>query len=81
MYPVGIWALVPSVYHQCHGVYPTADMLTHLKRELTHASLRLIFRGSFADTQNNGRITRCADDVVRRWLLQLIFHSADYIEK
>ena len=72
---------IKEFYHECYGVYPTADMLAHLKRELIHASLRLIFRGSFADAQNNGRITRCADDIVRRWLLQLIFHSADYIEK
>ena len=62
-------------------MYPTADTLAHLKRELIHASLCLVFRGSFADAQNNGQVTRCADDIIRRWLLQLIFHSADYIEK
>jgi hypothetical protein len=56
-------------------------MLTHLKRELIHGSLRLIFGGSFADAQNNGRITQCADDVWRRWFLRLILHSADYMEK
>ena len=72
---------IKEFYYQCHGVYPTADVLAHLKRELIHASLRLIFRGSFADAQNNGQITRCADDIVRRWLLQLVFHSADYIKK
>ena len=56
-------------------------MLAHLKRELIHASLRLVFHGSFSDAQKNGRITRCADDIVRRWVLELIFHSADYMEK
>lgn len=80
-----IWSQLPDsikeFYREEYGVYPTADMLTHLKRELIHASLRLIFCDSFADAQNNGRITRCADDILRRWLLQLIFHSADYIEK
>ena len=68
-------------YRKHYDVDPSADMLAHLKRELTHGSLRLIFQGSFADAQNNGRITMCADEIVRRWLLRLIFHSADYIEK
>ena len=72
---------IKEFYHGCYGVYPTADMLAHLKRELIHGSLRLIMGGSFADAQNNGRVTRCADDILRRWFLRLIFHSADYMEK
>ena len=61
--------LIKEFYHKCYGVHPTADMLTHLKRELIHASLWLIFHGSFADAQNNGQITWCADDIIRCWLL------------
>ena len=56
-------------------------MLAHLKRELTHGALRLVLGGSFADAKKNGRTTRCADDVLRRWFLRLLFHSADYMEK
>jgi hypothetical protein len=72
---------IKEFYHEHYGVYPTDSVLAHLKRELIHASLRLIFHGPFADAQKNGQITRCADDIVRRWLLQLIFHSSDYPEK
>ena len=72
---------IKEFYYEQYGVYPTADMLAHLKRELTHGSLQLIIGGSFADTQKNGRITQCADEILRRWFIQLIFHSADYIEK
>ena len=72
---------IKEFYHACYKVYPTADMLAHLKRELIHGSLRLILGGSFADAQNNGRITRCADEILRRWFLRLILHSADYMEK
>jgi len=56
-------------------------MLAHLKRELIHGSLRLVFGGGFADAKKNGRVTLCADDVLRRWILEVILHSADYMEK
>lgn len=56
-------------------------MLTHLGRELTHGVLRLILSGSFADAHKNYRQIKCGDDVLRRWLLRLILHSADYKEK
>ena len=72
---------IKEFYYEHYEVYPAADMLAHLKQELIHASLWLVFHGSFADAQKNGWITRCADDIVRHWVLELIFHSADYMEK
>ena len=62
-------------------MYPNADMLTHLKWELIHGALQLVLGGAFVDTKKNGRITRCADEILRRWFLEVIFHSSDYIEK
>jgi len=56
-------------------------MLTHLGRELTHAVLRLVLGGSFADTHKHSRCVKCGDGVLRRWLLRLLLHSADYKEK
>lgn len=64
-----------------YGTTPSADMLAHLKRELIQGALRLIVGGTFADAQNNGRTTECADGILRRWFLRLILHSADYKEK
>ena len=72
---------IKEFYKEHYDVYPNADMMAHLKRELIHASLRLVFGGAFADAKKNGRVTRCADDVLRRWLLEVILHSADYMEK
>lgn len=56
-------------------------MLAHLKRELIHGSLRLVLGGAFADAKKNGRTTLCADNILRRWFLEVILHSADYMEK
>lgn len=64
-----------------YNTTPSADMLAHLKRELIHGALRLLFGGTFADAQKNGRITKCGDDIWRQWFLRLILHSADYKEK
>lgn len=72
---------IKEFYYEHYGVYPNADMLTHLKRELIHGALRLVLGGAFADAKKNGRITRCADEILRRWFLEVIFHSSDYIEK
>ena len=71
---------IKEFYYEHYKTYPSADMLAHLKRELTHGALRLVL-GLFADAKKNGRTTVCADDVLRRWFLRLLFHSADYMEK
>ena len=56
-------------------------MLTYLGRELTHGVLRLILGDSFADAHKNCRTVKCRDDVLRRCLIELLLHSADYKEK
>ena len=72
---------INEFYVKHYGIAPSTDMLAHLKRELIHGALRLIVGGTFADAHNNGRITKCGDDIWRRWFLRLILHSADYKEK
>lgn len=72
---------IKEFYYEQYGVYPNADMIAHLKRELIHGSLRLVLGGGLADAKKNGRTTMCADDVLRRWFLEVILHSSDYIEK
>lgn len=72
---------IKEFYFKHYNTYPNADMIAHLKRELIHGSLRLVVGGAFADAKKNGRITKCADDVLRRWFLEVVLHSADYIEK
>ena len=56
-------------------------MLAFLGRELTHAVLRLILGGSVADAHKHSHEVKCGDGVLRRWLLLLLLHMADYKEK
>ena len=56
-------------------------MLAYLKRELVHGSMRLVLGGAFADAKKNGRTTECADGILRRWFLEVLLHSGDYIDK
>ena len=72
---------IKEFYKEHYDTYPNADMIAHLKRELIQGSLRLVLGGTFADAKKNGRVTRCADEISRRWFLEVILHSADYMEK
>ena len=72
---------IKEFYKEQYGVYPNVDMLAHLKHELIHSSLRLVLSGTFADAKKNGWVTQCADEVLRRWFLEVVLHSADYMEK
>ena len=72
---------IKEFYREHYQTDPTAEMLTHLGRELTHAVLRLILGGSFANAHKKCQHVKCGDDVWRRWLLRLLLHSADYKEK
>lgn len=60
---------------------PNDDMLAHLKRELIHGLLRLALGGAFADAKKNGRFVECADAILRRYFLEVLLHSGDYIDK
>jgi hypothetical protein len=73
--------LIKEFYHKHYSISPSADTLAHLKQELVHASLRLVLGGAFADAKKNGQITRCADNIWRHWFLEVVLHSADYMEK
>lgn len=72
---------IKEFYREQYGVDPNSDMLTHLGRELTHGVLRLILGGSFADACKHFQRVKCGDNILRRWLLELLLHSADYKEK
>jgi hypothetical protein len=72
---------IKEFYRKHYNTDPTADMLTHLGRELTHAVLRLVLGGSFADAHKHSRRVKCGDCIWRRWLLQLLLHMSDYKEK
>lgn len=72
---------IKEFYQKHYKRDPSAEMLTHLGRELTHGVLRLILGGTVADAHKNPRRVRCGDNVLRRWLLRLLLHSADYKEK
>lgn len=73
--------MINEFYMEQYNTAPSTDMLAHLKWELIHGALRLILGGTFADAQKNGRVTKCGDEILRRWFLRLILHSADYMEK
>lgn len=56
-------------------------MLTHCKRELMHAILRLVFDAKFVEAYEKGFEFLCYDNIIRRFFPCLFTYSADYPEK
>jgi len=66
-----------KTYHQV----PSPEVITHIKRELVHRVIRLIFGGRFSEAHEHGIITNCADRIARLWFPWLVCHSSDYPER
>ena len=68
-------------YMKTYHRVPPAEVVTHVKRELVHSVLRLMFGGRFSEAHERGVITECADRIARLWFPWLVCHSSDYPER
>ncbi|KAJ6457005.1 hypothetical protein C8R47DRAFT_1248481 [Mycena vitilis] len=63
------------------GTSPSAEVLTHCRRELMHAIWRLLLDGEFLEACKHGIVVECPDGVSRRFYFRVFTYSADYPEK
>lgn len=63
------------------GNAPSADILTHCKRELMHGVWCLLLDKEFLHAYEHGMLVRFADGVTRRVFPRIFTYSADYPEK
>ncbi|KAJ7174906.1 hypothetical protein C8R46DRAFT_1161271 [Mycena filopes] len=63
------------------GHSPSAEVLTHCRRELMHAIWRLMLDGEFIEACKHGIVVECPDGVSRRFYFRVFTYSADYPEK
>ncbi|GBE78097.1 hypothetical protein SCP_0109790 [Sparassis crispa] len=68
-------------YYSLTGNGPSADILTHCRRELMHAVWRLLLDEDFMHAYEHGIVIQCADGVTRRIYPRIFTYSADYPEK
>ncbi|KAF7785232.1 hypothetical protein Agabi119p4_1397 [Agaricus bisporus var. burnettii] len=66
---------------QSEGTSASAALVTHLKRELCHATWLLLLDEDFCSAYVHGLVVQCADGVARRLFPRLFTYSADYPEK
>jgi len=59
----------------------TAEVITHLKRDLIHAIYLLLLDDNFIDAYENGILLQCSDGITQRIFPQFLIYSADYPEK
>ncbi|KAG6815464.1 hypothetical protein H0H93_009743, partial [Arthromyces matolae] len=63
------------------GQAPSADVLTHCRRELMHSVWKLILDDDFLYAYEHGIVIDCPDGVKRRFYPRIFTYSADYPEK
>ncbi|KAJ7105539.1 hypothetical protein C8R44DRAFT_639016 [Mycena epipterygia] len=63
------------------GHSPSAEVLTHCRRELMHAIWRLLLDGEFLEACEHGIVVECPDGISRRFYFRVFTYSADYPEK
>ena len=63
------------------GEAPTADILTHCRREVMHAVWVLLLDEEFMHAYEHGIVIECPDGKFRRFYPRIFTYSADYPEK
>ncbi|KAJ7101024.1 hypothetical protein C8R43DRAFT_1048129 [Mycena crocata] len=63
------------------GHSPSAEVLTHCRRELMHAIWKLLLDGEFREACKHGIVVKCPDGISRRFYFRIFTYSADYPEK
>ena len=66
---------------QHYGEPASAEMLTHLRRELMQAIWALILDDDLKDAYVNGIPLKFSDGVIRRLFIRFFIYGADYPEK
>jgi hypothetical protein len=72
---------IQEAYKDVFSKAPSAETLTHLKRELIHAIWELLLDEKFMHAYEHGIVVECADLILRRLYPRLFTYSADYPEK
>ncbi|TRM55113.1 hypothetical protein BD626DRAFT_373491, partial [Schizophyllum amplum] len=73
---------INDAYKTKFGKYPSAAVLTFLKRELVQAIWQeLLLTPEFEDAYKNGIMLEFLDGIIRRLFPRLVHYSADYPEK
>ncbi|KAJ7906438.1 hypothetical protein B0H13DRAFT_2333474 [Mycena leptocephala] len=76
---------LPDAFHDFFetlaGHAPSAEVLTHCRRELMHDICSLLLDEEFLATYEHGIVIECEDGVLRRFYPRIFTHSADYPEK
>ncbi|KAJ7469129.1 hypothetical protein FB451DRAFT_1038834, partial [Mycena latifolia] len=68
-------------FQKLTGKAPSADVLTHCRRELMHAIWRLLLDNEFLHAYEHGIVIECEDGIFRRFYPRIFTYSADYPEK
>jgi hypothetical protein len=72
---------IQEFYLKEFGIHATANMLTHIRREIAQACWMLILDDEFMDAYAHGFPTELFDEIMRLGFPRFSTYSADYPEK
>ncbi|KAG6853157.1 hypothetical protein C0991_006487 [Blastosporella zonata] len=70
-----------NFYESLAGEAPSADVLTHCRRELMHSVWQIILDNDFLYAYEHGIVIQCPDGMLHRFYSRIFTYSADYPEK
>jgi hypothetical protein len=80
-YPLQLDDQIQDVYKTEFGSPATAAMLTHLKRDLTHAVWKFLMDDEFIHAYVNGLVSKLRDGIERLSFPRFLIYAMDYQEK
>jgi hypothetical protein len=80
-YPLQLDDRIQEVYKTEFGSPATAAMLTHLKRELTHAVWKFLMDDEFIHAYVYGLVSKLRDGIERLSFPRFMIYAMDYQEK
>jgi hypothetical protein len=72
---------IQEFYKTTFGKVATGPMLTHLRRELAHAILRLLLDDDLMRAYTNGIAIKLFNEITQALFPRFLFYCADYPEK
>lgn len=80
-YPLQLDDRIQEVYKTEFGSPATGPMLTHLKRELTHAVWKFLLDDEFINAYVHGLVSKLRDGIERLFFPRIMIYAMDYQEK
>ncbi|KAK7021949.1 hypothetical protein VNI00_017128 [Paramarasmius palmivorus] len=73
--------LVKNKYQEVFGIIPSEEIMQFLNREVIQAGYAMILKSEVVKAYRDGKVFKCADARLCKFLFEFFAYSANYVEK